>query len=272
MSEFDPYAATTYHSSVSRAETLGDFQPITHLDLVRLVKSPFVSPNWIVNLVWMLICEFLSFFVIGNIIYLGYAGEVAVARSGGRADQWPDFQIDRFGEYFIRGLWPFLWQLIGGVAALVVLGVPVLCTVFGAITLADQEMPGGALAVGIIGGIASLLLAFFFSIVMVAINLKSVLANDFMAGGELQFWRAYVTNVSLTTLLAFLYLWLLSILYMLCGLLLFCVGVMLVSPMLRLVMCDLLAQLHDIHMSYGGPPAFPMPGSDDYAVEAEIVG
>jgi len=272
MSQIDPYAATTYHSSASRTEHLGGFQPIAHLDLVRLVKSPFVSPNWIVNLVWMLICEFLSLFVIGNIIYLGYAGEVAVARSGGRADQWPDFQIERFGEYFIRGLWPFLWQLIGSFAALVVLGVPVLCTVYGAMSLSDQEMPGPALAVGIIGGVISLTLGLIFAIVMVAINLKSILANDFMAGGEFQFLQAYVTNVSLTTLLAFLYLWLLSILYMFCGLLLFCVGVMLVSPMLRLVTCDLLAQLHDVHMSYGGPPAFPIPGSDDYAVEAEIVG
>lgn len=272
MSEFDPYAATTYHSSVSRAETLGDFQPITDLDLSRLVKSPFVSPSWMVNLVWMLICEFLSFLVIGNIIYLGYAGEVAMARSGGKADQWPDFQIDRFGEYFLRGLWPFLWQLIGGFGALVVCGVPALLTVFGAMTLADNDMPAPAVAVGIIGGIASLVLAFFFSIVMVAISLKSVLANDFLAGGDLRFLQAYISNVSLTTLLAFVYMWLLSILYLIGGLLLFCVGIMLVSPMLRLVMCDLLAQLHDVHISRGGPPAFPIPGSDDYAVEAEIVG
>jgi hypothetical protein len=60
-------------------------------------------------------------------------------------------------------------------------------------------------------------------------------------------------------------------LYTFCGLLMLCVGVMLVGPMLRLVICDLFAQLHDIHMSHGGPPAFPIPGTDDYAVEAEIV-
>lgn len=271
MSQFDPYAATTYHSSTFRTEQLGDFQPITQLDLVRLMKSPFVSPNWMVNLVWMLICEFLSLFFIGNIIYLGYAGEVAIARTGGRADRWPDFQIERFGEYFIRGLWPFLWQLIGSFAALVVLGVPVLGTVFGAMTLSDQEMPVPALVVGIVGGAVSVILGFLFAIVMVAINLKSVLANDFLAGSEFQFMRAYVTNMSLTTLLAFLYLWLLSMLYTFCGLLMLCVGVMLVGPMLRLVICDLFAQLHDIHMSHGGPPAFPIPGTDDYAVEAEIV-
>lgn len=272
MSSLDPYSPSL-NASIASGYAGGyedqAFEPIHQLDPMRLVKAPFVSPNWIVNLIWMFLCELLAMFFIGNIIYLGYAGEVAIARSGGRDKRWPDFNLDRFSEYFMRGLWPTLWQFIGSFVASIVIGVPVLITVLTVIALGNNQQPAAAIVVGVVGGIVCLILMFALGVALQAITISSLLSNDFMRGADLNFVRTYVVNMFLQTLLAGLMIFVIMNGYSIVGLLLCGLGLLLVGPILRLIMCDLLAQMHDIHLSKGGPSAIVEPVG---IVDAQVIG
>jgi hypothetical protein len=222
-----------------------------------------------VNLVWMFLCELLAVLFIGNIIYLGYAGEVAIARSGGRDKRWPDFNLDRFSEYFMRGLWPTLWQFIGSFVAAIVIGVPILITVLTVVALGNNQQSTAAIMVGIAGGVVCLTLMFAFAVAMQAVTISSVMSNDFMRGADLNFVRTYTVNMFLQTLLACLMIFVIMIGYSIVGMLLCGLGLILVGPMLRLVMCDLLAQMHDIHLSKGGPSAIVEPVG---IIDAQVIG
>jgi hypothetical protein len=272
MSQFDPYSTPKQNTADLQPAMVdaSNFHPIRSLDFVRLVKSPFASPNWFVNLVWMFVCELLAMFVIGQLIHLGYAGQVAIARSGGRDRVWPDFEIDRFGDYLLRGLWPFLWQMILAFGALFVVGLPLMATIAGAIALGENNQPAASMIVAIVGGAVTAILLMLSIVVTVSVTIKSLLGNSFASGLEMNFHKAFVGSMIPTLLLTWLMLMVLSIGYSIVGMLLLCIGTLAVGPMLRLVMCDLLAQLHDIHLSRGGPSAFPI-GIDEEVIEATIV-
>jgi hypothetical protein len=258
MSSENPYYASEQPPVASPVFDSEAFQPIHELDFGRMIKSPFQSPNWLVNLFWMFIVEILALFVVGNIVYLGYAGEVAIARSGGRTRNWPDFQLDRLTEYLLRGLWPFLWQMIGFAALSIVVGVPISIGAVATAALADGGPPFFAILSGVTTGAIGFLAMIAASYILFAVTLKSLLANDFMAGMDLVFVKSFCVNMVFTMLLAVLYFVIISTVATLLGALLCFVGLFLVSPILRLITCDFLAQIHDIHLSRGGPSAFPL--------------
>ena len=55
------------------------------------------------------------------------------------------------------------------------------------------------------------------------------------------------------------------------GLLLFCVGFIVATPYINLVVADLYAQLHDIFVSRGGVSAFETPQIDEDIIEAQVI-
>ena len=142
----DPFAAPNTPSAsglpypnIEQLHPDGYNRPIQSFDFMRMLRAPFQSPNWIMNLIWMFVCQIAGIIVIGSLVALGYQAEVAEARSGGRSENWPDFNPDRFVDYLMRGLWPFLWSLIWGIPLVIVLGVPVIAT-FG---LSNMLIEGG---------------------------------------------------------------------------------------------------------------------------------
>lgn len=278
MSSNDPFAASSARS-LPGGQTRGTpgpypegyFRPVSSFDAGRMVVAPFTSPNWMMNLLWMFVCELGAVVVIGRIVALGYMAEVAQARSGGKSHVWPDFVPERFSEYLLRGLWPFLWGTLWSIPLVVIMWVPFVMTIWisNALTNNGSQAPGAIVA--IVGGVACIFFVVCFLLAIFASMIHSALANDFKKGVDFKWIRSYLSKVGKTTVIAGLLTCLIGMVASIAGFLFFCVGIFLVTPWMYLVGADAVAQLHDVFVSRGGRPAFSVPEWDEEIIEAQVV-
>ena len=259
------------YAGVDQSYPDGYYRPIQSFDFMRMLRAPFQSPNWGMNLVWMFVCQIAGVIVIGSLVLFGYQAEVAEARSGGRSENWPDFNPDRFMDYLMRGLWPFLWSLIWAIPFMILLGIPVIAT----FVLSNILIQGGNDVSGVIvivtGGLVSIVAYCFAMLVMLASMMHSGLGNDFQKGADLRWIRSYVSKMGVTTVwIGIVYILIGNIMGWL-GILCFCVGVLVVGPILNLMTADLLSQLHDIFVSRGGDSTFAGAQTETDIIEAQVI-
>jgi hypothetical protein len=247
------------------------YQPVQEFDLFRAIKSPFVSPNWTMNTLSMVVCGFLSMFVVGTLIIWGYLAEVAEARSGGRDRNWPDFTIDRFTDYMLRGLWPFLWQLIWTLPAMFAVLIPLGITfgLFGVLNQNHQDVP--SMIVLAVGLLCTLFVGLICSLITMASMMHSMLSNDFMKGADLRWISSFGGKMWGTALAAGVLFLIASFGINLVGALCCLVGTIVTSALTNLMLADVMAQLHDIFVSRGGRSALSVPQTPSDIVEAQVL-
>jgi len=259
------------YSGVEQSYPDGYNRPIQSFDFMRMLRAPFQSPNWVMNLVWMFVCQIAGVIVIGSLVLFGYQAEVAEARSGGRSENWPDFNPDRFMDYLMRGLWPFLWSLIWAIPFMIFLGIPVIAT----FVLSNILIQGGNDVSGVIvivtGGLVSIAAYCFAMLSMLASMMHSGLGNDFQKGADFRWIRSYVSKMGVTTVWTGIVYILVGNIMGWLGILCFCVGVLAVGPILNLMTADLLSQLHDIFVSRGGDSAFAGAKTGTDIIEAQVI-
>ncbi len=278
MSSVDPFASPSaktipgmHRVGSQHAYPEGFYQPIHSFDVVRMISGPFKSPQWAMNLLWMFVCELGAVIVIGRIVSFGYLAEVAESRSGGRSENWPDFNPDRFTDYLMRGLWPFLWNIIWTLPMILLVGIPVAITV-GLSSLLSQnnnEIPG--MIVALVGISVAVFLFVCVLLAMFASMMHSALGNDFIKGADLKWIWSFLSKAGSTTVVALIIYVLVGFVTSIAGALFFCVGIFLVAPMMYLMGADLIAQLHDIFVSRGGIPALEVPQQEVGVIEAQVV-
>ncbi len=279
MQSNDPFAPLTtatsqgmpYHGGV-QAYPDGFYQPIESFDLNRMLAAPFKSPNWLTNLLWMFVCDLLASVFIGNIIKFGYLAEVAEARSGGRSEHWPDFTWDRFSEYLMRGLWPFIWNLIWVLPLIVLVGIPLGTT----IGLSSVLMNNGNEVPGVIFLVTGIVVTIgVYCCVLVAMSASMMhagLGNDFMKGADMGWIRSYVSKMWRTTIWAGFVFFLVAMAVIIAGLLFFCIGFLVASPILSMMAADVVSQLHDIFVTRGGVSAYAAGQDvDPTIIEAQVI-
>src|SRR5205823_5265457 len=69
--------------------------------------------------------------VIGPILMLGYLFEIIDSLLRSPAKPYPDFDFNRFGDYLLRGVWPFLVELIVSFVLVPVLLIPFVAALIG---------------------------------------------------------------------------------------------------------------------------------------------
>ena len=278
MQPIDPFAApntkTTYgmqHQSGQSVYPEGYYRPITSFDFGRMLAAPFKSPNWPMNLLWMFVCQVASVIVVGSLVMLGYQAEVAESRSGGRSEHWPDFNPDRFSDYLMRGLWPFLWSLIWAIPLMLLIGIPAFTTIFLSRVLLDTNHDVSGVIVIITGSVVSVAVYCFAMVAMLASVMHAGLGNDFLKGADIKWIGSYISKMGRTTVWVGIVFVLVSLVANTVGLLLFCVGIIAATPFMNLVVADLYAQLHDIFVARGGVSAFEAPQIDEDIIEAQVI-
>ncbi len=241
----------------------------SRLDLSRALKWMFASPQWITNVFWVLICTLLGTVVIGNIVLLGYQVDIVDRRSKGRQDQLPDFDANRFMDYLLRGLWPFLINLIGSAVFGMIIGALILVCVIalGVISGGQEPNPGVAFVVFFPLALASLLFGFFAFSFLAPLCLRAGLANDISEGMKFQWALGVAKMMWPTMLLMILYMIIVGILAYIVGLVMCIIGVFFTMSWAQLVTADLAAQAYDIYLTKGGEE-IPTPMQ---AMQAEIL-
>jgi hypothetical protein len=239
----------------------------TSMEYMRAYNYIFENPNWVTTILLMGVL-FIPAMIPGvgivlNLLFIGYQFEVidSLLRSGGR--QYPDFVFGRIGDYFGRGLWPFLVSLIGtftfgGVVwvALFVIGL----------VAAGAEAAGGEEAGSTLAGILALIAVVIIvpvgivtAFALVAMLLKSGLAQDLAAGFDYRWIIDFLKKVWVDMLVAGLFLGITSLVLEILGICAACVGLLFVFPLILMAYAHLLFQLYAVYLARGGIPVMVKP-------------
>jgi len=278
MQPIDPFAASCTEANYRLPNNVGNqaypegfYRPIKCFDLTRMLVAPFKSPNWPMNLLWMFVCQLASIIVVGSLVTFGYQAEVAESRGGGRSEHWPDFNPDRFTDYLMRGLWPFLWSIIWTIPLILFIGIPVVITFALSSFLINNNNDVPGIIVIITGGLVSVAVYCVSLLAMMASVMHAGLGNDFQKGADSKWIGSYVSKMGLTTVGVGIVFVLVSMVVSTAGFLLFCVGIIAATPLMNLMAADLYSQLHDIFLSRGGVSAFEIPEIDADIIEAQVI-
>lgn len=91
------------------------------LRYLQSISDFFKSPKWGINLLLGGVCVLIP--VVGPIVYAGYCIGVFAQQTRQRNLMYADFEFDRFADYLLRGLWPFLVSLVVGLITLPIIFV-----------------------------------------------------------------------------------------------------------------------------------------------------
>jgi Protein of unknown function (DUF4013) len=227
----------------------------------RAYQFVFDHPKWTTNLLFGAVCALIP--VIGPIVLMGWLYEIIEGMQRRGESGYADFDFGKFGQYLMRGVWPFLVSL-----ALSLLVVPVVL-IFMVVLMLVISQSGGKPNVGLIFGIEAayivVLLAFslILSIFTTPILLRAGLMQEFKAAFNLAFVTDFAKKMWKETLLMQLFLMGTGILVALCGLLLCCVGVYPAQVLVSMANAHLTEQLYMLYLQRGGMaiPLKPEPGT-----------
>ncbi|MEX2175343.1 MAG: DUF4013 domain-containing protein [Pirellulaceae bacterium] len=229
----------------------------TQLEYLRSFQYIFDNPNWLMNLVWSFLSQLAGQFipVVPAMVFTGYQFEMLEDLVANRGTRYPDFDINRLGEYLGRGVWPVLVMLVVGLGAAFasILLVVVAMIGIGLIGSAGGDDMAGILAIiGMIGGVL-LGIAIFagVGIYLTPMILKAGLSQEFGAAFDFRWVNDFVGKMWVETLLSMLFIFISVFVPVLltCGL----AGILL-GPMMPFVGTHFHYQLYSLYLSRGGMP------------------
>jgi hypothetical protein len=231
------------------------------LEYLRAWRYPFESSQWVVTVLFIIAALALSGFIpiIPALIVYGYQFEVieGLHRSGGRS--YPDFNIDRFAEYLVRGVWVFVVALLGALIImpifLVVMGGGVAAMI--AVAAAAGSEDAGAVVLG--AGLPVLILlmlivAIPLNVLLFPLLLRAGLSQDFGTAFNFDWIKSFVSKTWKEMLWGTLFLAASGLLAMVAGLLLCCIGSYPAMALAVLAQSHMFYQFYEIFLARGGEP------------------
>jgi len=250
----NPYASPS--AVAMSAPVMGPFKPIDKIEHMRMIHYVFENPNWLMNILLAGLCVLIP--IIGGLIVLGYQFEAVVVLLSTRGTRYPDFTFSRFAEYLVRGLWPFLVQLIASFVLMplmcVAIGFPML--VVSAVASASGENAEGFVALlgMFVVGLFVALVSVLFSMLLMPLMLRAGVTQDFGQGFQIAWAVDFVKRTYKEMFLALLFLMVAGAVLSMLGLLACIVGVYFVLPIIFLAQAHLYFQLYLLFLSRGGTP------------------
>lgn len=244
------------------------------------VRDFFKSPKWGMNLLLGGVCMLIP--LIGQILLSGWnitqlwarrrADDPPADQSMGDASAYPEFNFDNFVKYLSRGLWPFLVQLITGLAfAFVIMIVVIVATIF--ITGIAAIIPDFGLVLLVplllIGIVFYLALIIALNLVVVPLGLKATLTQSFNEAFDFTFAKNFIALIWMELIVASLFMFALGIALMILAILTLGLGMYFAMPPVVFAWQHLMKQLYLLHLERGGmavvlstklddlPPALP---------------
>jgi hypothetical protein len=216
----------------------------------------FDSPKWWLNLLLGAVCILVP--VVGPMVLMGWAFYL-LERSPRRWDPDSDFDVNKLGKYLLRGVWPFLVQLVVGLPVGIVIGFIWFAVFMGTMVAAGPQ--------GSQGGPPRLLFLvfpiYFLSIVIISVLVQMVtlplalragLTQDFASAFKFSWALDFIKKTWVEMLLSALFLLVTSPFVALAGLILCCVGIYPAQALLLLAHYHIWFQLYDLYLERGGEP------------------
>jgi Protein of unknown function (DUF4013) len=253
----NPYASPT--AVVVSQPAVGPFKPIDHIEHMRMFHYVFENPNWLMNILLSGLCMLIP--IIGGLIVLGYQFEAVAMLLSTQGTRYPDFTFNRFAEYLVRGLWPFLVQLVASIVIvpvlLVAIFVPLLLISVVASAAGDNAEGFVALVGMLMLGLFVFLVTVLLSMMLLPLLLRAGVTQDFAEGFNIGWAIDFVKRTYKEMFLALLFLMVAGGVLSILGMLACYIGLFFVMPIVFLAQAHLYYQLYLLFLSRGGAP---MPG------------
>jgi hypothetical protein len=245
----DPRNATTPPSSGASSGKL---------NLLRIIKFVFESPQWIANVLWMSLGFLFSGMVVGMLAILGYQMDIVIAENGRVPRRYPDFDMNRIGDYLLRGLWVWLAVLVVSIVIGFLLLPFFIILLFVILVLAGDGPNRQQEGMGIIVGIASAMIGLVGNALIMAvaapISLRVGLTGNFAEGLQWRWHLDFIRRTFWSLIGGTLFFIPLIAIYLLFGAALCCVGIIPAIGWFYLSQAQFYSQLYGIYLQRGGTP------------------
>lgn len=233
-----------------------DDLPVTSLDYFRSLQFITENPQWLQNVLFLAVCQMLP--IVGPLLISGYQFEVAESLlHRTKPGSYVDFSFDRFKDYLLRGLWPFLVTLVCSTILTFPLGILWMVTIFAFLASGKPNGPPPELAILGFACVffAVLVLSIAFNVLLVPLLLRAGYSQDFGQAFNFQFAKNFLAMMWKETVLATLFLLVIAFPLFFVGTLLCFIGVYFTTAILMLAYAHLIDyQLYALYLSRGGEP------------------
>ena len=226
------------------------------MEYMRVYNYIFENPNWFMNLVLLAVCQLIP--IVGPIVGLGYQFFVVEALHRRTHVTYPDFDFNRFGDYLLRGVWPFLVSLI---VAMILVPLFYAVMIVGVLVVAGAAAAAGPDWGGVVGGVLGLIMFFGLFAFGLGLNfviqpmfLRAGLSQDFGQAFNFSFVKDFCARVWKEMLAFWLFVMVTGMLVALAGFVACFVGMYVAIAVLILAQAHGLFQLYELHLSRGGMP------------------
>ena len=211
----------------------------------------FENPNWLMTLLLRTVCYIIP--VVGPIVLMGYQYEIVEALHRNPRRIFPDFNFERFAEYLGRGVWPFLVTLVAGMVMGAVTVVPMLLLqILEAAGDHNEAISLAALGMMIVLFVVITVLSFGSYLVMVPLMLRAGLTQEFAKAFDFDFVFDFIRRMWLEMILVALFLWISTLVLMIAGFMLCCIGIYPAMTLMMLANTHLFYQLYEVYLLRGG--------------------
>jgi hypothetical protein len=228
------------------------------LNLVRIIKFVFESPQWIANVVWMSLGFLFSGMVVGMLAILGYQMDIVIAENGRVPRRYPDFDVNRIGDYLLRGLWVWLAMLVVSIViGFLLLPFFIILLVVILVLTGDEpnrQQAGMGIIVGIASGMIGLVGNALIMAVAAPIALRVGLTGNFADCLEWRWHLDFIRRTFWSLIGGTLFFIPLIAMYLLLGSVLCCVGIIPAIGWFYLSQAQFYSQLYGIYLQRGGTP------------------
>ncbi len=231
----------------------------TRLEYFRSYQQPLHSANWAINLLWGMLAFFSSGVIpiVGPMVWTGYLYECVEALAASRGRMLPDFDVNRFGEYITRGVFPFFVQMVSWLglgAAYLLLYLFMFLSAMAASAVGQQHLVIALTIGGILYAFTVAAIVVLPLIVLAPLMLRLGLSQDVAIGFQLRwsvdFLRRMWPEITATTLFVLMTGAILTTL----GCVLFIVGSYFAWAWATLANAHLSWQLYELYLARGGEP------------------
>ena len=233
----------------------------------RMVSYVFENPKWFVNLLLMGVCQLIP--IVGPLVVMGYQFEIVEALHRDPRRRYPDFDFGRFGDYLLRGVWPFLVALVAAVVMVpIVIGLmfAVLCGFGMAVSGGGNQNLGPSLGILIpLAIVAYVAFILGLQLVMIPLVLRAGLAQDFGAAFDFSFFKRFLATTWKECVVGMLFMFVVGLGAAFVGILLCFVGIYLTMGVVMLAQAHFYSQVYELYLDRGGepiplkPPKVPLP-------------
>ena len=260
----NPYQSPQAYPAAASASMPVTAPKLEKLEYLRAYQYIFDNPQW--TTVLLLGALMMIIPVVGPLVFLGYTFFVIDSLLQSQGTRYPVLDFNRFVDYLVRGVWPFLTALV---VSLVI--VPIMIGLWLLVVLIPMAIAGvgGEDAAPIAGIMMALLMVLMFVVVMVLsiglnlfmipLFLRAGLAQDFVEAFKFDWIKDFVRKMWLEMILVILFLMVSTIPMVLLGYLTCGIGFFFIQPIVSLAYGHLLYQLYSIFVTRGGALIVPKP-------------